>query len=699
MTRAWRLAATLLLTGLLAAMANWSQSAVSGHEGMLYDPRLALIVACSFWVSGLCVLVGANPPSVAVSLAALHILAGLAIVGAAPANAGNPLGRHLEFLWLSLLPIPFIWFFALFPVGVRLSRRVQRRVQVLLWSITGACIAFPLMYFGMLPAPPYEHLRRLVSLLLGMALLAGVWLAARKYQAEREQRRRSELKIIAFGVAVGVLPVAVFSVLPVAFGREPLLAPEVAAVATILVPVSLSYAALRRDLLEIDLMVSYVLVYGVFLAGVVAAYYLVAATFRSLVPEGTTLWNGLIMLAVTLVALLVYQPARRWLERQTHRCLFGEDYDFQTALSQFSELLTHVRPLEVLCEKTLAQLGSTLNLTGGAVLQPLPNGEWKTVARWGAWEPKSDLPEVPAEELTPRVMVRLSAGVRIPLRSQGRDLVVLVVGPRAGGYPFGPRDALLLRTLAPQFAVAVDNALLLNQLETALKDLEIRQTELSRVRDLERQALARDLHDGILQRLFYLKRLVETEAAAGGVAPETADRLVAGIRDAIAEVRALCTDLQPLALEGKGLADALAMLAEEVRKRWGLSVYFVASPPEAGKDLDPRSQLSLLMAAREMLWNVVRHAQADEGYVYLEEDQDELVLSVWDDGRGFEVPCDLTALVQAGHLGLANLEQRARDLGGRLHIQSRPGEGTLVSLRIPRVGDSGVSQGSVGGGS
>ena len=670
---------------------------MNGIDGMLaYDPLLALILAGSFWVSGLAVLIGANPPSVAVSLAALDALAGLAIAGAPVANASVQTGRTLEYIWLSLLPIPFVWFFALFPSGISFSPRYRRWVRIYLWAATATGVTLPLMYSGVIPGPDYGVLRRAVLLLLGSALVAGVIMTVMKYMVVREQSQRNELGAIALGVGAGVLPMALLTALPVAFGHAPVVPPEWSAVATILVPASFGYAALRRDLLEIDWVLSYVLVYGVMLATFLSLYYLLNLAVPLLIPSGSGYWNAVITLTATAAALFSYQPGRRWLERQTYRCLFGEDYDFQAVLAAFGDLLPRVQPLDVLCQEAVERLGTIFNLTAAAVLMREHHGSWKEIAAWPSSQVLDRLPEVDPEHLTPRFILKLSAGMRIRLTSQGRTVAYLMLGPKAKGYRFGPRDAMLLRTLVPQLSVALENAILVDQLEATLKGLEIRQSELSRVRDVERQSLARDLHDGILQRLFYLKRLAEIEAASGRIAPDTSEQLVAGIQDAIAEVRALCAGLQPLALEEKRLADGLAILAEEVRKRWGLPVYVVLSPPGAGGDLDRRTELSLLLAAREMLSNTVRHARATEGYVYLEEERDELALSVWDDGQGFTVPPDLSSLVEKGHLGLANLEQRARELGGRLHIRSAPGEGSLVSLRIPRTGDSYGYKGSAG---
>jgi signal transduction histidine kinase len=87
-----------------------------------------------------------------------------------------------------------------------------------------------------------------------------------------------------------------------------------------------------------------------------------------------------------------------------------------------------------------------------------------------------------------------------------------------------------------------------------------------------------------------------------------------------------------------------------------------------------------------MLHNVVKHAEATEAYLYLEEADGLLTLSVWDNGKGFDVPASLADLATCGYLGLASLEQRARRLGGRLELHSEKGCETQVTIAIPLGG-------------
>jgi two-component system NarL family sensor kinase len=136
-------------------------------------------------------------------------------------------------------------------------------------------------------------------------------------------------------------------------------------------------------------------------------------------------------------------------------------------------------------------------------------------------------------------------------------------------------------------------------------------------------------------------------------------------------------ELHPYVLEEAGLTAALRSVAQHVAGRGGLAL---------GLDLHfesrhPREPL-IFSAARELLANVVRHAEATRVIVRLVEDNGELELVVEDDGRGFP-PERLAEQVAGGHVGLASQRVRVEAAGGSMDIVSTPGNGTRVVIRLP----------------
>ncbi len=215
--------------------------------------------------------------------------------------------------------------------------------------------------------------------------------------------------------------------------------------------------------------------------------------------------------------------------------------------------------------------------------------------------------------------------------------------------------------MAAHAAIAITNARLYEQ----SRELSI----LS-----ERNRLALDLHDVVSQKLFSL--ILTAEAAstllARGEAPAAAlDRVQELAREALEELRSLILGLRPPELERDGLVGVLRKEIAMLSRVHGISIELEADgSPQRGEE-------TILRIADEALHNAVRHSGARRIIVRLGQG----AVEVQDDGVGFE---PAAARLGSTHLGLTSMEERARELGGRLHISSTPGGGTTVRLEVPR---------------
>lgn len=191
----------------------------------------------------------------------------------------------------------------------------------------------------------------------------------------------------------------------------------------------------------------------------------------------------------------------------------------------------------------------------------------------------------------------------------------------------------------------------------------------------ERKALAESLHDNAIQNLLSARHELE-EAAETVTHPALAradDALVA----AAGQLREAVFDLHPYVLEAAGLEAALRSIAKEAATRGRLRLQLDLHAPD-GHEGD---QL-VFSAARELLSNVVRHADASSVAVRLAEANGDLVLVVADDGHGFPPGLPAERLAD-GHIGLAAQRVRIESAGGRMDVFSTPGEGTRVEVRVP----------------
>jgi signal transduction histidine kinase len=223
------------------------------------------------------------------------------------------------------------------------------------------------------------------------------------------------------------------------------------------------------------------------------------------------------------------------------------------------------------------------------------------------------------------------------------------------------------------------------KVKAAQRNLRSYVTAITTGQEDERRRLARGLHDGTVQALIALDQRVQlTQLTAKKAAPDAADRL-AEIRHMIAalieDVRRVIRALRPIYLEDLGLLPALEMLTHDLEKSAGLRATFTSDG--AAARLTPEREIAAYRCAQEALSNVARHAEARTVHVSATFGAGEFVLQVQDDGKGFSAPERVSDLAAAGHYGLMGMQERAELIGGRLSIQSAPGSGTTVELRVP----------------
>lgn len=254
----------------------------------------------------------------------------------------------------------------------------------------------------------------------------------------------------------------------------------------------------------------------------------------------------------------------------------------------------------------------------------------------------------------------------VPVRVRDRVYGNLYLTEKRGADEFTEEDQRAVITLASQAGVAIENARLWQD-NRRLAVLE------------DRERIAKELHDGVVQSLFAVgmalqagQDLVSDPGAVGKRLQES----VGHIDDVIRDLRNYIFGLGPAGTADRELDRALNALADEFRRGSDVAIR-VDVDPEAASIATPHAA-DLVQVAREAISNAVRHGQPQTLSVVLAKEDDEIVLEVEDDGRGFDP--DAPAV---GGRGLASLRERAAALGGRLEIRSATGEGTAVRAHVP----------------
>lgn len=212
--------------------------------------------------------------------------------------------------------------------------------------------------------------------------------------------------------------------------------------------------------------------------------------------------------------------------------------------------------------------------------------------------------------------------------------------------------------------------------------------QLLRAQESERQRISRYLHDQVGQDLSTLKILCATlcdgEADFSERLASQLARMTDQLQGTIDAVRALAYDLRPPGLDRLGLVRTLVHYCEDFSAETGLTVDFSSAGLDALR-LAPDLEINTYRILQEALHNVRRHAAAGRVTVRLVASSPHLVLRVKDNGQGFGLNERTEAARRERRMGLQSMEERARLLGGRLHITTRPGKGTSIYVETPLV--------------
>jgi len=439
---------------------------------------------------------------------------------------------------------------------------------------------------------------------------------------------------------------------------------------TSVIPIAYAVALWRHNLMGFDRALNRGLVYLLVSSVLFGVYWGALTLFHSLLPADIVA-RAVLGAALTLVAALTFQPLRDWVQRLVDRLFYGGWVDYRELLDKVGKALGCVLDVDTLVKVLVRKVPQAMRLPG-SVLWLERGGRLERVGTStegdleSCWTFKNMLRTQGETSMQPERAI-------VPLVAEGQVVGVWALAGRVNGE-WGPEDEDILRVLGHQAALAAQNVRLVEALRAKVTEVEGMHRRLLAAREEERAELARELHDGVIQDLVGLRYRLEAFQDAesrAGQAGEIYDQ--AGVL--IDELRRLCSDLRPPALDQLGLAAALRALAREMTAR-GL-------PVEACLEdivLSDAAAIGLYRIAQEALSNAWRHAGASHACLELVRRKSRIELIVADDGRGFD-PASVQGI--DGRFGLLGMSERAEALGGECKVESVPGKGTRVTAWLP----------------
>lgn len=545
---------------------------------------------------------------------------------------------------LNILGASYLFFLLLFPEG-----RFQPR-----WTAVPAYLW--LIHLGLNLIPPYVAGEPLLALpsewIYGFIAAAHVltfFVLVYRYSREPSEGTRRQLfwliacicVYVAAGIAGNVSPL--FSEGGHGFAR---MLVQIAVYSSLtFLPFSIGVIVLERRSRHLPHAFNRTMVYMLLSGLIVSAYALLVGSIGYII-QGRA--HAVVTMLATGLLAVMFQPLRTGVQRGVNHLVFGKRDDPYRILSKLTEQLesslTHKSLLSSVAEKVANAL-------------QLPYVAIETYSRTGVEQ--FAVYGTPGEEAT-----------SIELKVKGVSVGRLIVGVRRLEEALPPETRHMIEDLVRQVSIAVQTGLLTD-------DLHRSRERLVSAREEERRRLRRDLHDGLGSSLagmtLHLNEAVRYHRDDPQRSMHSLETVQRQMREAIADIRRLVYSLRPPALDEFGLSFALQELILQLQTP---SLQISLEGTERELALSAAAEAAVYRIVQEALANIVRHANASRCEIRLSTEDGMLHLRIADNGIG------MPAQAKPG-VGLHSIRERAEELGGGFALESAPGRGTSLLVRIP----------------
>jgi signal transduction histidine kinase len=518
---------------------------------------------------------------------------------------------------------------------------------------------------------------RVLSLIGGFSCLLAAFLAGAAVVARFRSRRgdeRQQIKWLAFAGTAFLAELALTMVGAATLGNSAAgdtwgntMYTVMSATLGLGIPAACAVAILKYRLYGIDVVISKTVAYAVLAAFITAVYVLLVVGAGALAGSGGRPSLGLSILATAVVAV-AFQPVRERVQRFANRLVYGKRATPYEALSQLSERMASTYATEDLLP-TMATIVAEATGAARADVWLRDGDELRAIASCPA-----DAGSRPAVALAGgEFPAGGGADRRVPVMHNGELLGALSITKKRRDA-FTPTEDKLVSDLATQAGLMLRNVGLTEQLIARLAELRASRERLVTAQDRERQRLERDIRGGAQRQLAGLASKLELAAQAlehdEAQAKALLNQVTSHTAQALKDLRELARGIYPALLADMGIAAALDAQARKAPIPVSVEAGEIGRYPQ-------ETEAAVYFCALEALRNAAKHAHASRASVRLSERNAELRFEVTDNGQGFD-----PATTQQG-TGLQGIADRIDALGGHVHVDSAPGQGTKINGQIP----------------
>ncbi len=606
----------------------------------------------------------------------------------------GPLVVHLHLYFPSLITIP------------------HRQFLIIILYACAAAAALACLVFAAASMRVSQGLRFATLTFLSVNFLVAVTLLVQSYRTLPSARR--QIRLVVLGTVLALIPFCGLTLLPSALFGQPILSNDIAFLFLLIIPLAYGYSIIRYRLIRLARYISRRfanLVLVVILAIIhllfdMGSHYLFASR-----PELT-------LAAIALFSafiVITFVPMRDKLQKMIDWAFYGGWYSYGTAVQKISQTLDQVMDasaLAVVLPQSLAAImklecsclifldqsenryshmtscphcpihqAGEVRISSSSAMSQCLRQERQPILGDLLRQRLSDMPLTPDEQ---RLLMCTQERVWIPLLGRDTLLGILILGPKQCEDTFGPQDFEILGVVTRQASITIQNTILLLELQQRAGDVERLHQELLRAREEERKRLARELHDEIMQTLVGLNYGLSKLDTHHAVSEDNGQvsKLQLQLHQIMGDLRRICKELRPPALDSLGLVSALRSLLREIEAESNVPIELVVDGDKETK-IPEELEICVFRVLQEALTNIQKHAHATRVSVRLIIDPAEVRLCVEDDGHGFTVPAKLSQFMDIGHFGLVGMRERLDLVGGKLNLASTSGHGTCLEAWVP----------------